>query len=47
MRAKTKKVFFILGGSAAALVLAAVIFILTFNINSTNPASKLPPGPRG
>ncbi len=37
MKAKTKKVLFILGGSAAALVLAAVIFVLTFNINSYKP----------
>lgn len=32
-----KKVLFILGGSAAALVFAAVIFVLTFNINSYKP----------
>ena len=35
MKAKMKKVLFILGGSAAALVLATVI--LTFNINSYKP----------
>ena len=32
-----KKALFILGGSAVALVLAAVIFVLTFNINSYRP----------
>ena len=37
MKAKMKKVLFILGGIAAALVLATVIFILTFNINSYKP----------
>jgi uncharacterized protein involved in outer membrane biogenesis len=37
MNAKIKKVFFILGGSAGALVLAAVIFVLTFNINPYKP----------
>lgn len=36
MNAK-KKVLFILGGVAAALVLAAVIFALTFHINSYKP----------
>ena len=37
MNAKMKKVLFIFGGIAAALVLAAVIFVLTFNINSYKP----------
>ena len=34
---KKKKVLFILGGAAVALVLAVVIFALTFNINSYRP----------
>jgi len=37
MNAKKKKVLFILGGGAAALALAVVIFALTFNINSYKP----------
>jgi len=37
MKANMKKVLFILGGSAVVLVLAAVIFVLTFNINSYKP----------
>lgn len=37
MNAKKKKVLFILGGGAVALVLAVVIFALTFNINSYRP----------
>ena len=37
MKANMKKALFILGGSAVALVLAAVIFVLTFNINSYKP----------
>ncbi|HBG93632.1 MAG: hypothetical protein A2X54_05340 [Nitrospirae bacterium GWF2_44_13] len=37
MNAKKKKVLFILGGGAVALVLAVVIFALTFNINSYKP----------
>jgi len=37
MNAKKKKVLFVLGGGAAALVLVAVIFALTFNINSYRP----------
>ena len=37
MNTKMKKILFILGGIAAALVLAALIFILTFNINSYRP----------
>lgn len=37
MNAKMKKVLFILGGSAVALVLAAAIFILTFDINVYKP----------
>jgi AsmA protein len=34
MNTKMKRIFLILGGSAAALVLAALIFLLTFNVNS-------------
>jgi hypothetical protein len=34
MNAKMKKVLFVLGGGAVALVMAVVIFALTFNINS-------------
>lgn len=37
MNAKKKKVLFILGGGAVALVFAVVIFALTFNINSYKP----------
>ena len=37
MNTKKKKVLFILGGGAVALVLAVVIFALTFNINSYKP----------
>jgi AsmA family/AsmA-like C-terminal region len=37
MIAKKKKVLFILGGGAVALVLAVVIFALTFEINSYRP----------
>lgn len=37
MNAKKKKVLFILGGSAVALVLAVVVFALTFNINFYKP----------
>lgn len=37
MNAKMKKVFLILGGSAAVLVLAVLIFLLTFDINSYRP----------
>ena len=37
MNAKKKKALFILGGGAVALVLAVVIFALTFNINSYKP----------
>jgi AsmA protein len=37
MNTKTKKVFFILGGGAVALVLAVVTFGLTFDINSYRP----------
>ncbi len=37
MNAKKKKILFILGGGAVALVLAVVIFALTFNINSYRP----------
>ena len=37
MNGKKKKVLFILGGVAAALVLAVVIFALTFDINSYRP----------
>ncbi|RJQ38558.1 MAG: AsmA family protein [Nitrospiraceae bacterium] len=37
MNAKKKKVLFILGGGAVALVLAVVIFALTFDINSYKP----------
>lgn len=37
MMAKKKLYLFILGGGAAALVLAVVIFALTFNINSYRP----------
>ncbi|MFZ3137970.1 MAG: AsmA family protein [Thermodesulfovibrionales bacterium] len=37
MIAKKKKVLFILGGVAAALVLAVVVFTLTFDINSYRP----------
>lgn len=34
MKSKTKKVVLILGGSGAALVMAVIIFVLTFDINS-------------
>jgi uncharacterized protein involved in outer membrane biogenesis len=37
MNAMKKKVLFILGGGAAALVLAVVVFALTFDINSYRP----------
>jgi uncharacterized protein involved in outer membrane biogenesis len=37
MNAKKKKVLFVLGGGAVALVLAAVVFTLTFDINSYRP----------
>jgi uncharacterized protein involved in outer membrane biogenesis len=37
MNAKKKTVFFALGGTAVALVLAAVVFTLTFDINSYRP----------
>jgi len=37
MNAKKKKVLFVLGGAAVALVLVVVIFALTFNINSYRP----------
>ncbi len=37
MKSKTKKILLILGGSGAALVLAAVVFLLTFDINSYKP----------
>ena len=37
MNAKKKKVLFVLGGGAVALVLAVVIFALTFDINSYRP----------
>jgi uncharacterized protein involved in outer membrane biogenesis len=37
MKAKKKKVLFVLGGGAVALVLAAVVFTLTFDINSYRP----------
>ena len=37
MNAKKKKVFFVLGGCAVALVLAAVVFALIFDINSYKP----------
>jgi hypothetical protein len=37
MNTKIKKILFILGGSAVVLVLAALIFLLTFNINSYRP----------
>src|SRR4030065_2679730 len=37
MNAKKKKVLFILGGGAVALVLTVVIFVLTFDINSYRP----------
>ncbi|MEK7789603.1 MAG: AsmA family protein, partial [Planctomycetota bacterium] len=38
MNAKKKKVLFTFGGGAIALVLIAVIFALTFNINSYKPS---------
>jgi AsmA protein len=37
MNAKNKKVLFILGGGVAALVLAVVFFVLTFDTNSYRP----------
>jgi uncharacterized protein involved in outer membrane biogenesis len=37
MTARKKKVLFILGGGAVALILAAAIFALTFDINSYGP----------
>ena len=37
MYAKKKKVLFVLGGGTAALVLAVVVFALTFDINSYRP----------
>lgn len=37
MNTKMKKVLFIFGGSAAALVLATLIFLLTFKINTYRP----------
>jgi len=37
MNAKKKVVLFVLGGGAAALVLAVVVFALTFDINSYRP----------
>jgi AsmA protein len=37
MNAKMKKALFILAGLAAAVVLAAVIFVLTFDINRSKP----------
>ena len=37
MNAKKKKVLFVLGGGAVALVLAVVVFALTFDINSYRP----------
>jgi len=37
MNAKKKKVLMILGGGAVALVLAVVVFALTFDINSYRP----------
>ena len=37
MNAKMKKVFLVLGVAAAAIVLAVIIFILTFDINSYRP----------
>jgi AsmA protein len=37
MNAKKKKVLFVLGGGAVALVLVVVIFALTFDINSYRP----------
>jgi len=37
MNAKKKKVLFVLGGAAVALVLAVVVFALTFDINSYRP----------
>ncbi len=37
MNVKKKKVLFVLGGCAAALVLTVVVFALTFNINSYRP----------
>jgi len=37
MNAKKKKVLFVLGGIAAALVLAVVVFALVFDINSYRP----------
>ncbi len=37
MNAKKRTVFLVLGCSAAALVLAAVVFVLTFDINSYRP----------
>lgn len=37
MKSKMKKVVIILGGTGAALVLAGVVFVLTFDINSYKP----------
>src|SRR5512143_2992746 len=37
MNVKKKKVLFVLGGSAGALVLAVLVFALTFDINSYRP----------
>jgi uncharacterized protein involved in outer membrane biogenesis len=37
MNAKMKKVLFVLGGIAVALVLAVVVFVLVFDINSYRP----------
>ncbi len=37
MNAKKKKVLFVLGGCASAIVLVVVIFVLTFDINSYRP----------
>lgn len=37
MTAKKKKVLFVIGGVVAAIVLAAVVFALTFDINSYRP----------
>lgn len=37
MKSKTKKILFILGVSGAAVVLAAVAFLLTFDMNSYKP----------
>src|SRR3990172_6998222 len=37
MKSKMKKIVLIPGGSGAALVLAAVVFVLTFDINSYKP----------